>query len=643
MSEEKDITRLSEDDLYLFNEGRHRNLADKLGAHLLRDQGLPGAYFAVWAPSASAVSVVGDFNGWDSEAHPLREREVSGIWEGVAPTARAGQIYKYEITTAGDTHLQKADPLATFCEVPPQTGSVVWPLDYEWQDGDWMESRGELIALDAPVSVYEVHLGSWIRDPNEPSRVLSYGEIAPRLVEHVLRSGFTHVELLPIMEHPFYGSWGYQVTGYFAPSSRYGTPQDLMAMIDLLHRSGIGVILDWVPSHFPTDAFALGEFDGTHLYEHADPRLGIHPDWNSYVFNYTRHEVRSFLMSCADHWLTTYHADGLRFDAVASMLYRDYSRRAGEWIPNRYGGRENIEAIDFLRELNIGIYAGHPDVQTIAEESTAWPGVSRPTDVGGLGFGYKWDMGWMHDTLEYFSNDPIHRRWHHDRLTFRGVYAFTENFMLPLSHDEVTHGKGSLLEKMPGDEWQKFANLRLLLGYQFTLPGKKLLFMGSEMGQRREWDHDSSLDWHLLEDPRHGGLFRFVCDLNSLYRSQPALHELDCEPGGFEWLISDDAANSVAAFLRRARTPEAPLLLVACNFTPVPRTDYPVTLPAGGCWREVLNSDSQLYGGGGIGNLGEINARPVTWEGGPGFATFTVPPLAVVVFEHRSGEESRRS
>ncbi len=630
----KEVTSFTADDLYLFNEGTHRNLASKLGAHVLGDHRSPATYFAVWAPNARSAAVVGDFNGWDPDAHPLRELGGSGIWEGVVCSVGPGQVYKYEITTVTGARVQKADPMAFRCEEPPRTGSVIWPLDYQWGDGAWMATRSRRSALDAPVSVYEVHLGSWIRDAADPERLLGYREIAPRLVEHVLDAGFTHVELMPIMEHPFYGSWGYQVTGYFAPSSRYGAPQDLMAMIDELHRAGIGVLLDWVPSHFPDDAFALVSFDGTHLYEHADPRLGVQPDWNSLVFNYGRREVRSFLASCADHWLRSYHADGLRFDAVASMLYRDYSRQPGEWLPNRYGGRENIEAIDFLRSLNLGIYADHPDVQTVAEESTAWPGVSRPTDTGGLGFGYKWDMGWMHDTLEYLGRDPIHRRWHHDELTFRAVYAFTENFMLALSHDEMTHGKGSLLEKMPGDDWQKFANLRLLLGYQYTLPGKKLLFMGSEIGQRREWDHDSTIDWHLLEHAPHSGLYRFVRDLNTLYRSEPALHELDCEPGGFEWLIGDDAASSVLAFLRHGRTDASSPVLVVCNFTPVPRTDIVVAVPTAGRWRELLNSDSQDYGGGGIGNLGEVFTQPVTREGGPSLARLTAPPLAIVVLKH---------
>ncbi|HZU80382.1 MAG TPA: 1,4-alpha-glucan branching protein GlgB [Acidimicrobiales bacterium] len=620
---------LSDDDLYLFNEGTHRALAGKLGAHPQRG----GTYFAVWAPSARSVTVMGDFNGWDGEAAPLAPRGSSGIWEGVVAGAEAGHVYKYVVTAPDGRRLEKADPFAARAEEPPRTGSVIWPLDYEWHDADWMAKRGERIAMDAPVSVYEVHLGSWRRDPAQPDRLLSYGEIAPVLAQYVAEAGFTHVELMPIMEHPFYGSWGYQTTGYFAPSSRYGSPQEFMALVDLLHQAGIGVILDWVPSHFPSDAFALAEFDGTHLYEHADPRLGVHPDWNSLVFNYSRHEVRSFLLSSAEHWLSTYHADGLRVDAVASMLYRDYSRRAGEWIPNEFGGRENIEAIEFLRAMNIGLYADHPDIHIIAEESTAWPGVSRPTDVGGLGFGYKWDMGWMHDTLEYFDQDPVYRRWHHDRITFRAVYAFTENFMLPLSHDEVVHGKGALLAKMPGDDWQKFANLRLLLAYQFTTPGKKLLFMGGEFGQWHEWDHDRSLDWHLLDSPSHAGLLQLVRDLNGLYRDVPAMHELDVDPAGFEWVLSDDAESGVLCFLRKARH-GAPALVV-CNLTPVPRENVLLGVPEPGFWREVLNTDAEVYGGSGIGNLGGVETQPVPWRGRPRTLNVTAPPLGCAVFVHQ--------
>jgi 1,4-alpha-glucan branching enzyme len=626
-----DFSLITDDDLYLFNEGTHRRLASFMGAHPLPDKRTRATSFAVWAPNAREVSVVGDFNDWDGSEHGLRPRGVSGIWEGVFRDVTPGQIYKYEIITVNGDRVQKADPFALRTEEPPRTGSVVWNLDYDWGDAEWMRTRAPRMALDAPVAVYEVHLGSWARDPADPQRLLGYTEIAPRLVEHVLDTGFTQVELLPIMEHPFYGSWGYQVTGYFAPSARYGPPEDLMALIDRLHQAGIGVVLDWVPSHFPADEFALAQFDGTHLYEHADPRLGVHPDWNSLVFNYGRNEVRSFLASSAEHWLTTYHADGLRFDAVASMLYRDYSRREGEWLPNRYGGRENIEAIDFLRSLNVGIYADHPDVQTIAEESTSWPGVSRPTETGGLGFGYKWDMGWMHDTLEYFGRDPVHRRWHHDRLTFRGVYAYTENFMLPLSHDEVVHGKGSLLSKMPGDEWQRFANLRLLLGYQYTLPGKKLLFMGAELGQVHEWTHDGSLEWDLLDQPLHAGVEQFVTDLNRLYREVPALHELDVDAGGFEWVLAD-AESGTLAYLRKGR--QGPPALVLCNFTPVPRHELVVVVPSAGFWRELMNSDSEVYGGSGQGNLGGVETEPEPWEGAAHTLQLTAPPLGLVVLQH---------
>jgi 1,4-alpha-glucan branching enzyme len=493
-----------------------------------------------------------------------------------------------------------------------------------------MANRAGKAALDAPVSIYEVHLGSWMRSPEHPGEVLGYEEIAPLLVRHLVETGFTHVELLPVMEHPFYGSWGYQTTGYFAPTARYGTPQGLMSLIDQLHQAGIGVLLDWVPSHFPTDTFALGDFDGTHLYEHADPRQGFHPDWKSYIFNYGRNEVRSFLLSSAEHWLSTYHADGLRVDAVASMLYLDYSREGGEWIPNRFGGRENLEAIEFLRQLNIGVYGAHPDVQTMAEESTAWPGVSRPTDHGGLGFGYKWDMGWMHDTLAYFRRDPVHRRHHHSQLTFRGLYAFTENYVMPLSHDEVVHGKGSLLGAMPGDDWQKFANLRLLYGYQYALPGKKLLFMGDELGQWQEWSHDRSLDWHLLDHAPHAGLLRFVSDLNRIYREEPALHELDAEPSGFEWVHAGDATHSTLSFLRRSKGGGA--VLVVCNLTPVPRHNMLLGVPEPGYWREILNSDATVYGGSGVGNLGGVEAQAVPWHGQPQTVNLTAPPLAVVLF-----------
>src|ERR1019366_6902088 len=518
-------------------------------------------------------------------------------------------------------------------EKPPRTASVVWDLDYTWNDAAFLEKRAAANSLHAPMSIYEVHLGSWMRVPEEDNRSLTYREIAPRLAEHVNKLGFTHVELLPIMEHPFYGSWGYQTTGYFAPTARYGTPQDFMYFVDYMHQHNIAVILDWVPSHFPADGHGLAFFDGTHLFEHSDFRQGFHPDWKTFIFNYGRTEVRSFLMSSAMFWLDKYHADGLRVDAVASMLYLDYSRDEGEWIPNRYGGRENLEAVDFLRDLNVGLYGDHPGIQTMAEDSTAWPGVSRPTDHGGLGFGYKWDMGWMHDTLAYFRRDPVHRSHHHGELTFRGLYAFTENYVLPLSHDEVVHGKGSLLGAMPGDDWQKFANLRLLYGYQYAQPGKKLLFMGAELGQWQEWSHERALDWHLLDHAPHAGLLRFVSDLNRIYREEPALHELDADPSGFEWVHADDATGSTLSFLRRSKAGGA--VLVVCNFTPVPRTNMLLRVPEAGYWQEILNSDATVYGGSGVGNLGGVEARAVPWHRRPGSVNLTAPPLAVVLFRHQ--------
>ena len=606
-----DASPLTDDDLYLFNEGRHFRLYEKLGAHPMVLHEVPGTYFAVWAPAAARVSVIGDFNGWAPRAHPLQARDASGIWEGFVPGVEPGTLYKLHIVSgASDHRVDKADPFAFRSEVPPKTGSVVWgnadgptgEPPYEWGDGDWMAGRGAKNALDAPVSIYEVHLGSWRRRPEDGDRPLTYRELAPLLADHVERQGFTHVELLPVMEHPFGGSWGYQTTGYFAPTSRFGTPEDLMYLIDHLHQRGIGVILDWVPSHFPTDEHGLAYFDGTHLFEHADPRQGFHPDWGSLIFNYGRHEVRGFLISSALFWLDRFHVDGMRVDAVASMLYLDYSRKAGEWIPNRYGGRENLEAIGFLRQLNEAIYQEYPDVHTFAEESTAWPMVSRPLHLGGLGFGYKWDMGWMHDTLRYMEREPVHRSHHHAELTFRMVYAFTENFTLPLSHDEVVHGKGSLLGKMPGDDWQKFANLRLLYAYMFAQPGKKLLFMGAELAQRHEWNHDRSLDWHLLEHESHQGIARLVADLNRVYREEIALHELDCVPEGFEWLEADDGGRSVLAFVRKGRSTGD---LVACvfNFTPVVRENYMLGVPRGGRWEEILNTDAGEYWGSGTGRL----------------------------------------
>jgi 1,4-alpha-glucan branching enzyme len=625
--------RLSDQDLYLFNEGSHLRLYDKLGAHPGWRNALAGTTFAVWAPGAQYVSVIGDFNGWDCGRDPLRPRGLSGIWEGFVPGVGPGAAYKYHIASRYHGYrVDKADPLAFFSEVPPRTASVVWDLSYEWGDAQWMEGRGRRNDLAAPISIYEVHLGSWMRVPEEGNRPLSYREVAPRLADYVRRMGFTHVEFLPLTEHPFFGSWGYQTTGYFAPTSRYGTPQDLMALIDHLHQEGIGVILDWVPSHFPGDEHGLVYFDGTHLYEHADPHQGFHPDWKSYIFNYDRHEVRSFLLSSALFWLDRYHIDGLRVDAVASMLYLDYSRKVGEWVPNRYGGHENLGAITFLRRFNEEVYRHYPDVQTIAEESTAWPMVSRPTYLGGLGFGLKWDMGWMHDTLQYFHRDPIHRQYHHNELQFRAIYASSENFVLPLSHDEVVHGKGSLLSKMPGDDWQRFANLRLLLGYMFGVPGKKLLFMGGEWGQWAEWHHDRSLDWHQLAYAPHAGVRQWVADLNRLYREEPALHEGDCRPTGFEWVDCTDSSSSVLSFLRKG-TGSAPTVLAVCNFTPVPRTGYRVGVPAPGFWREVLNSDALEYGGSGTGNRGGLDADGTPWHGHGQSLVLTLPPLGALFFK----------
>jgi 1,4-alpha-glucan branching enzyme len=615
-------------DLYLFREGTHSRLYERLGAHV----GADGTHFAVWAPNAAQVAVIGDFNGWDAKAHPMRPSE-AGVWTATVPGVKPGSLYKYHVASRhGNFRAEKADPYAFRCETPPRTGSMVWSLDYEWGDGEWMKKRGARNALDAPQSVYELHLGSWKRDPSDPRRILSFREIAPMLAEYVQRMGFTHVELMPIMEHPFYGSWGYQCTGYFAPSSRYGTPQDFMFLVDTLHQAGVGVILDWVPSHFPWDTHGLGFFDGTHLYEHSDPRQGHHPDWASAIFNYGRNEVRAFLSSSAHFWLEKYHADGLRVDAVASMLYLDYGRKHGEWIPNRHGGRENLDAIDFLRFLNEGVYRDFPDVQTIAEESTAWPQVSRPTYVGGLGFGMKWNMGWMHDTLGYFKRNPVYRKHHHDELTFSLWYAFHENFVLPLSHDEVVHGKSSIIGRMPGDAWQQFANLRLLYGYLWSHPGKKMLFMGDEFGQRREWTHEDSLEWHALDaDKRHGGVQRWVADLNRVYRAEKSLHEKDFSVDGFRWVQRGDWEQSALSFLRLA--PDSPPLLAVFNFTPVPRTNYRVGVPQGGRWREILNSDAEYYGGSGMGNQGGADAQPMPYEDLHHSLTLTLPPLAVLVFK----------
>jgi 1,4-alpha-glucan branching enzyme len=629
-------TLLGDQDFYLFNEGSHRRLYEKLGAHRMRVGGEEGTYFAVWAPNANRVAVIGSFNQWNRESHPLRARGNSGVWEGFIPAVERGALYKYLIHSRFlDYRVEKADPFSLFNEIPPKKASIVWDLDYSWGDGQWLAERGKNIKVNKPISIYEVHLGSWRRHA-EGNRSLSYRELAPLLADYIHQTGFTHVEFLPLMDHPFFGSWGYQITGYYAPSGNYGTPQDLMFLIDTLHQNGIGVILEWVPSHFPSDEHGLAYFDGTHLFEHADPRQGYHPEWNSYIFNYGRHEVRSFLISNALFWLDKYHADGLRVDAVASMLYLDYARRDGEWIPNRYGGRENIEAIEFLKQLNGAIYEIHPNVQTIAEESTAWPMVSRPVYAGGLGFGLKWDMGWMHDTLEYFSTDPIYRKYHQDKLTFRMIYAFHENFIMPLSHDEVVYGKGSLLGKMPGDDWQRFANLRALVGYMYAQPGKKLLFMGAEIGQWREWQHDQSLDWHLLEKPEHAGIQMWIGDLNRSYRSEPALHELDCDPAGFEWIDCRDAESSVVSLLRKARRDDRTVLVI-CNFTPVPRLNYQVGVPRGGLWRELLNSDAKDYGGSGMGNMGEVEAAPVPAHGRHFSLLLTLPPLSTLFFVSEAG------
>ncbi len=641
MTQRSDPSRLGDQDLHLFNEGAHVRLYEKLGAHPATVGSETGTRFAVWAPNAAAVPVVGDFNGWAAGAAPLEPCGSSGLWEGFVPGVEPGALYKFHVASrVAGYRVAKSDPFAFEAETPPRTASRVARLDYAWGDDEWMRTRGGRVAREAPISIYEIHLGSWRRERD--GDMPSYRELAPQLVDYVSHMGFTHVEFLPCMEHPFYGSWGYQTTGYFAPTSRYGTPRDFMGLIDTLHQNGIGVILDWVPSHFPTDEHGLGFFDGTHLYEHGDPRQGFHPDWSSFVFNYGRHEVRSFLMSSALFWLDRYHVDGIRVDAVASMLYLDYSRKEGEWIPNEHGGRENLEAIDFLRRLNTEIYQSYPDVQTFAEESTAWPMVSRPSYLGGLGFGYKWDMGWMHDTLDYMARDPVHRRHHHNRVTFRPMYAFSENFLLPLSHDEVVHGKGSLLGKMPGDEWRRFANLRLLLGNLYTQPGKKLLFMGGEFGQVREWNHDRALDWHLLDQASHQGLQRWVRDLNTFYRAEPALHELDCEGEGFQWVDCNDAVQSTLVFERRGfSSPD--VLLVAFNFTPVPRENHRIGVPHPGVWTEVLNSDAPIYGGSGQGNLGAVESRPVAADGRPQSLVVTLPPLAVVVFKGAPGDAGGRS
>ena len=620
---------LSDLDLHLLAEGTHYRSYEKLGAHPTDHEGQAGCRFAVWAPNALEVSVIGEFNGWKPGANPMQARGSSGVWEGFVPGVGPGTAYKYHIASRyGDYQVDKADPYAFATEPRPKTASVVADLSaHAWDDAEWMANRGGNNALGAPISIYEVHLGSWMRA--DGNRWLTYEELAPKLAEYVHEMGFTHVEFMPVAEHPFDGSWGYQITGYFAPTSRFGSPADFMALVDLLHQRGIGVIVDWVPAHFPTDGHALGYFDGTHLYEHSDPRQGFHPDWDTFIFNFGRPEVANFLIANALFWLDKYHIDGLRVDAVASMLYRDYSRKAGEWVANVHGGRENLEAIDLLKRVNERIHAEFPGAITIAEESTAWPMVTRPVGAGGLGFDYKWDMGWMHDTLSYFQKDPVYRKHHHNQLTFRGVYAFSETFVLPLSHDEVVYGKGSILNKMPGDAWQKFANVRLLFGYQFALPGKKMLFMGDEFGQWKEWNHDTSLDWRLLDEPLHQGLQRWVRDLNTLYRGTPELHELDASPDGFTWVDADDAEQSALGFLRQGHS-TGDLILFVANFTPIPRHNYRMGVPRPGHWKEILNSDAPLYGGSGQGNIGGVSTTPVHAHGHDQSLNLTLPPLAVI-------------
>ena len=629
------LQSLSDFDVYLLAEGTFDRAYEKLGAHLTERDGRQGVQFAVWAPNARQVSVVGDFNQWNPTANVMRSSS-AGVWESFIPTLGQGTIYKYHVISRYREYtVDKTDPYGFAAEVRPHTASRVWNLEnYSWNDGSWMTNRAKSQALDAPISIYEMHLGSWRRVPEEENRWLTYREMAPLLADYVRECGFTHVEFMPVMEHPFDGSWGYQTTGYFAPTSRFGTPDDFRYLVDYLHQHEIGVILDWVPAHFPKDETGLGYFDGSHLYEHGDPRQGEQPDWNTFVFNYGRNEVQSFLISNAMFWLDKYHVDGLRVDAVASMLYLDYGRREGEWIPNRYGGKENIEAIHFLRKLNEHVYAAFPDVMMMAEESTAWPQVSRPTYVGGLGFGFKWNMGWMHDVLDYLSQDPVFRSYQHSKITFSLVYAFTENFVLPFSHDEVVYGKGSMLRKMPGDEWQKFANLRLLYGFMFGHPGKKLLFMGDEFGQWSEWNHDASLEWHLLQSPLHSGLRHWLGDLNAVYRNSPSL-QLDSDAAGFEWVDCNDAQRSVISFLRRGRNSNEQLLFV-CNFTPVVRQNYRVGVPWNGLWDEILNSDAALYGGSGRGNFGGLSAMPFPIHGRPFSLNMTLPPLGVVVFRPQS-------
>jgi len=602
-----------------------------LGAHLATVDGVAGTRFAVWAPNATEVSVLCNANGWKPGVHRLNSSD-SGVWHGFVPGMGHGDVYKFSVRTRWGQQLEKSDPYAFYCEHPPKSASIVYDLGgYEWQDGDWMNRRPQTDWLSSPISIYEVHLGSWKR-PKDGRKYFNYRELAHMLVDYAHEMGYTHLQLMPITEFPFDGSWGYQATGYFAPTSRYGTPHDFMYFVDYCHRSGIGVFTDWVPAHFPSDGHSLGRFDGTALYEHADPRKGFHPDWGTYIFNYGRHEVREFLFSSARFWLETFHVDGLRVDAVASMLYLDYSRKNGEWIPNQYGGRENLEAIQFLKDMNIHLHGEFPGILTIAEESTAWGGVSHPVYAGGLGFSMKWDMGWMNDTLRYLRHQPVHRSYHQNELSFRMVYAFTENFVLPLSHDEVVHGKRSLLSQMPGDYWQQFANLRLLYGYQYTMPGKKLLFMGGELGQWTEWNHDAEVDWALCGHAHHDGLRRFIGDLNRLYRSEPALHQQDFQQQGFRWIQADDWQNSTYAYYRIARDTND-IVVVACNFTPVPREEYRIGVPRPGYYRELINSDAGIYGGGNLGNAGGVYSEPEPCHGHEQSVLVTLPPLSILLLK----------
>ncbi len=625
---------LGDFDLHLIGEGTHLNSYEKLGAHIIKHNGIKGTHFAVWAPNAKRVSVIGNFNNWDGRRHQMRVLGSSGIWEIFIPGIGEGEIYKFEILGKnGKDIFVKSDPYAFYFELRPKSASIVWDINkYKWNDSVWMSQRKEKNLLESPVSIYEVHPGSWMRVPEEENRYLTYKELAQKLIHYVKEMGYTHIELLPVTEHPFDGSWGYQTIGYYAVTSRFGTPEDFMYFVDTCHQNNIGVILDWAPGHFPTDGHGLGFFDGTCLYEHEDPRLGYHPDWGTKIFNYGRKEVKNFLISNALFWFDKYHIDGLRVDAVASMLYLDYSRKEGEWIPNKFGGRENLDAIDFIQDFNKISHSKYPGILTIAEESTAWPGVSKPVYLGGLGFSMKWNMGWMHDMLEYFSKDPIYRKYHHNNLTFSLLYAFSENFVLVLSHDEVVHGKRSMLNKMPGDMWQKFANLRALYGFMFTHPGKKLLFMGNEIGQWDEWNHDRSLDWHLLKYTPHKCLQKYIMDLNFIYNSEPSLYELDYNYKGFEWIDFRDSDSSIISFIRKAKNQEDHLVII-CNFTPVPRENYRFGVPSLCFYKEILNSDSQIYWGSNIGNSGGVFSENIPWHNQPYSINITLPPLSVTIFK----------